>query len=105
MKSAKSHPPRSKEEIESITLDWESSGLKKKEFTEKRGINYMTFIGWFSERRNRLAKAAPGTAFIPVKVSGVKNDAPFAEITLKNARSITLHQPVSIEYLIAVLKC
>ena len=103
--SAKSHPPRSKEEIENIIRDWESSGLKKKDFTEKRGINYMTFIGWFSERRNKLAKSAPGTAFVPVKVSEVVNKRPFAEITLKNTRSIILHQPVSIEYLVAVLKC
>lgn len=101
MNQNRPHPARSKEEIATLIKEWESSGLSKKHFTESKNINYMTFIGWFSRG---AGKKPTEKKFIPVQMPSTTT-GPFAELFFSNGRKIIFHQPVSIEFFQAILKC
>ena len=101
MNQKQPRPSRSKEEINALVTEWESSGLSKKLFAESKNINYMTFIGWFSRGP---AKKSVEKKFIPVQLESTHSGL-FAEISLSGSRKIVLHQPISIEFLQAILKC
>ena len=93
---------RPKEEVAAILLEWEQSKLSKKTFCEQKKINYQTFIGWIVQRRNRIAKEA--NKFIPIQVKP-SHEGIFAEIHISSTRKIILHQPVSGDVLVSLLKC
>lgn len=93
---------RTREEIAGFISEWEKSELSKKAFCEKKAINYQTFIGWFVQKRNK--GKLPEKKFIPVQIEQSGN-AVFAEIHFSGNKKIILHQPVSAEFLQAILKC
>ena len=92
---------RTQEEVIRLKQLWSESGKTKKQFSEEQGINYMTFIGWFSsEKKIRKSKKA---GFVPVQI---KHDpaVPFAEVLLSKGSRIVFHQAVSVEYLQLLLR-
>jgi hypothetical protein len=93
---------RSKEEIQEILQKWQQSGLSKKLFCTQHQINYQTFIGWCIQQRNEKLKS--NNSFVqvemPKQAAGV-----FAELQFDRGRKIILHHPVSVEGLVALLKC
>lgn len=100
MNQKKTSTPRTYEETEHIKTQWKASGKSKKQFSAEQGINYMTFIGWFS-RKKKENKTKPG--FVPVRLT---NDIskPFAEISFPKGHRVVFHQAVSAEYLQLILK-
>lgn len=92
---------RTTEEIARLKQLWSESGKSKKQFTEENGINYMTFIGWFSTRKKKSVLKKPG--FVPLEVPH-NATAPFAEISFSKGHRIVLHQPVSADFLQSLLK-
>lgn len=92
---------RTPEEIVQIKQLWSESGKSKKQFTEEQGINYMTFIGWFSTKKERTVSKKLG--FVPLKVPH-NVITPFAEISFSKGQRVVFHQPVSAEFLQLLLK-
>lgn len=91
----------SKEEREALKVEWQNSGLGKKEFCVSKELNYNTFISWFT----MPAKSKPAkVGFLPVQVEA-NSSGVFAEVELGRGRKITFHAAVSVEVLQAVLKC
>ena len=100
MNQSTSIQTRTKEEKEALYVEWESSGLSKKDFCLQKSINYQTFIWWFASRKKKQRKGS----FVPVVVSNPQQPLQI-EIQLSNSRKITLNGLVSAEILQAILKC
>jgi hypothetical protein len=92
---------RTAEEIARLKQLWMESGKSKKQFTDEQGINYMTFIGWFSTKKKKTVAKQPG--FVPLKVPH-NVITPFAEISFSKGHRVVLHQPVSADFLQSLLK-
>jgi hypothetical protein len=92
---------RRAEEIARLKEAWKQSGKSKTSFCRENGINYMTFIGWFSQRRRRHSKQHAG--FIPLQVQHTPG-AVFAEVFLTKSRRLVFHQPVPAEYFHQLLR-
>lgn len=102
MSESKSILKRSPEEVAACIEAWKSSGLNKKKFCELEGINYQTFFGWMNGRNRKSFSGE--NKFIPLEVNP-SSVGPFAEVHLGNNKKIIFHQPVSLEFFQAVLKC
>jgi hypothetical protein len=95
MNEQRNSTPRTFAETEQIKAQWKASGKSKKQFAADQGINYMTFIGWFS--RKAKTKSVPKVdSFIPIAVQD--SAGLFAEVYLGNGKRIVFHQPVSVHY-------
>ncbi|MEO5776082.1 MAG: hypothetical protein ABIQ27_04205 [Flavobacterium sp.] len=92
---------RSREEVEELINEWKASGIGKKEFCNRKGLNYQTFVSWFYLR---LKKSKSHKSFVPIKIENISSGI-FAEIQMGSSRKIIFHQPVGIEFLQALLKC
>ena len=101
MNEQKPNRSLSGEEVDDLINEWKASGIGKKEFCLRKGLNYQTFVSWFYIKKKR-SQANKG--FIPVELAG-SSVGIFAEIQLGNSRKIILHQPVGLEILQAILKC
>lgn len=92
---------RTAEEIARLKQLWSESGKSKKQFTDEHGINYMTFIGWFSTKKKKTVTQQPG--FVPLAISHDVT-SPFAEISFSKGHRVVFHQPVSADFLQLLLK-
>lgn len=92
---------RTAEEIARLKQLWSESGKSKKQFTDEHGINYMTFIGWFSSKKKSVVRKS---GFVPVAISHDVLTRPFAEISFSKGHRVVFHQPVSADFLQALLK-
>ena len=102
MSEAKLLLKRSPEEVAAYIEAWKSSGLNKKKFCEREGINYLTFFGWMNGRRKKSISLKH--KFIPLEINSPSADL-FAEVHLGSGKKIIFHQAVSLEFFQAVLKC
>ena len=96
-------PPRSKEEKEAIYMEWQSSGLSKKEFCSQKSLNYQTFIWWFASKKRKAENQNKAT-FVPVVVESTPQSLQI-EIQLSGSRKVILSGTPSIEFIQAILKC
>ena len=53
-------------ERETLLQEYEASGLSRREFAERKGINLLTFHCWFSKRLENQAGNRPLTKFVKV---------------------------------------
>ena len=93
---------RSPQEIIAYIETWKTSGLNKKKFCERENINYLTFIGWTKGKNQKATKL--WEKFIPLQINP-SSVGLFAEVHLGSNRKIIFHQPISLEFFQAVLKC
>lgn len=103
MESVKKTSQRSAQEIEELKQSWKQSGKSKKAFSREKGINYMTFIGWFS-RKEKPLKESSGFVALEVKQPATNSAGIFAEIDLGKGRRIVFHQRVGAAYFQQLLK-
>jgi hypothetical protein len=99
---------RSKEEFRqsmfSKISEWQSSGLNQKTFCEQQNLKYFVFHYWYKRYRDEQQQAtAVPKGFIELKPSALSSDM-FAELIVPNGMRIILHQPVSSDYLHALLQ-
>jgi hypothetical protein len=52
-------------EREAVIAAYERSGLTQREFAQREGIKFFTFVGWLKRQR----AASPGPAFVQVKMA------------------------------------
>jgi len=93
---------RTAKEVIDFIEKWKLSGLTKKEFCLNERLNYQTFMGWMGRRKPKSSNLKSN--FIPLQMN-LASGGPFAEVHLGNNRRIIFHQPVSLEFFQAVLKC
>ena len=82
---------------------WRQSGLSQKQYCLQNNIAYHIFHYWYKRYRDQQsAKQANPGDFIPVTINAVFSTA-YVELQLPNGKKILFHQPVSIDYLKAMI--
>lgn len=94
---------RSKEEKEAIYLEWQSSGLSKKEFCIQRSLNYQTFIWWFCSKKRKQENSG-NTKFVPLVIESTQQSLQI-EIQLSGSRKVLLSGVPTADLIQAILKC
>ena len=86
-----------------ITL-WKQSGQSQKQFCLQNNIAYHIFHYWYKRYRNEQSNSSE-PAFIPLNVKPSFSDATCAniEVVLADGKRILFHQPVSTDFLKAVI--
>ncbi|MBK6396676.1 MAG: hypothetical protein KA450_03960 [Bacteroidia bacterium] len=91
---------RTWQEKETIILQWQQSGLSRKEFCEQQQISYNSLVSWCKILKDK--KTAPG--FTELKIPAVASSGLFAQMHLPKGIRIDIFQFVPAEYVQALLK-
>ena len=79
---------------------WQQSGLTQKAFCQQASLAYHVFHYWY--RRYRIAESKPASSFIKLGVSSPCISL-HTELVLPDGKRLLFHQPVSIDYLKALI--
>lgn len=94
-----------REQMFSLITSWQQSELSQKAFCELNGIRYHVFHYWYKRFREVQLQPTP-VAFIPLKVQPLPSAntacAP-VELLLADGKRLLFHQPVSSDYLKALI--
>lgn len=91
------------EQINDYLEQWKSSGKSQISFSKEAGLNYYTLNKWLSDRKRKSKNVKERkTGFSPIKVITEQGQA-FAELK-REGNTIIIFQPVSSDYLRALLK-
>ena len=80
--------------------EWRQSGLSQKEFCEQNTIRYHVFHYWYKRYRSKNKEAA--ASFVKLEVLSSIHPA-YAELICGDGKRLVFHQPVSADYLRALL--
>ena len=80
---------------------WQQSGLSQKKFCEHNNIAYHHFHYWYKRYGNRQAADGAGK-FVTVKVNS-PSPAISMELQCPDGKRILFHQPISVDYLKALI--
>ena len=83
--------------------EWQKSGLTQKAWCEKQQIKYHVFHYWYKRYRND-ASPATQNQFIALQIEpAVAAGAAYMELILVDGKRLLFHQPVSTDYLKALI--
>ena len=91
---------RTWQEKETIILQWQQSGLSRKEFCDQHQISYNSLVSWCKAIKDK--KTAKG--FTEVKIPAVATSGLFAQLHLSKGIRIDIFHFVPAEYFQALLK-
>ena len=95
---------QTQQEMFSMIDLWKQSGLSQKAYCEQNNIRYYVFHYWYKRYRDQQG-AVEDSTFVPLNVKPstfpVSNSA--IEILLPDGKRILFHQPVSADYLKALI--
>lgn len=86
-----------------MIADWQQSGLSQKQYCQQHHVAYHVFHYWY--RRSKLPSAHNNNdpaAFVKLTSSAI-NTVIHTELFLPNGKRLVFHQPVSSDYLKALL--
>lgn len=89
-----------REQMFSMIVEWQQSGLNQKSFCAQRDIVYHVFHYWYRRYRLFHASSKP-EGFIPIKINAP--DICAAELLLPDGRRLVFHQPVGADFLKALI--
>ncbi len=78
---------------------WQQSGLTQKAFCGQINLAYHVFHYWY--KRYRIIEVKPASSFIKLGVSS--SICSHTELVLPDGKRLLFHQPVSIDYLKALI--
>lgn len=79
---------------------WRQSGLTQKAFCGQVNLAYHVFHYWY--KRYRITESKPASSFIKLRVS-TPSMISSIELVLPDGKRLLFHQPVSIDYLKALI--
>jgi hypothetical protein len=89
-----------------MITSWKQSALSQKAFCEQNNIRYYVFHYWYKRYRDNQSAEAKEKTFIPLNVSpssAFNQRTAEVEIVLPDGKRILFHQPVSSDYLKAII--
>ena len=99
-----------KEQMYAHIEQWKQSGLSQKLYCEQQALKYHVFHYWYKLYRDQhQQQAAPApqskspAAFIPLALSTSPAGGAFAELHCCGGHYLLFHQPVSADYLKALI--
>ena len=92
------------EQMFGLISSWKQSNLSQKAWCEQNQIRYHVFHYWYKRYRNKQS-GSPEASFIPLTVKPSFSNATCAniEVVLADGKRILFHQPVSCDFLKAVI--
>ena len=92
-----------KQQMFSMINEWQQSSLTQKAWCEQHAMRYHVFHYWYKRYRDAQAvDKEPG--FIPLKIKpSFDTSAAHIELLLPDGKRLLFHQPVSSNYLKAVI--
>ena len=90
---------RTRQEKDELLLQWNQSGQSRRVFCSEQGLNYNSFVTWHKEQKTKT-KTESSFSQVVVK-SGEKI---VAQLYLPGELRIDLYQPLSAEFIRALLK-
>lgn len=94
---------QSKDEVQQQMFNqieqWQQSGLTQKAFCEQVNVPYHVFHYWYKRYRTVNGKASPSF----IKLAVPSSDTPFVELLLPDGKKLLFHQPLSLDYLKALI--
>lgn len=91
---------RTWQEKETIILQWQQSGLSRKEFCDQQRISYNSLVSWCKILKDK--KATPG--FTEVKIPATASSGLFVQLHLPKGIRVDIFHFVPAEYVQALLK-
>ena len=93
------------EQMFNLIRGWQNSGLSQKMYCEQSGIRYHVFHYWFKRYCNKNPGNKEGT-FIPIQIqsSEAVGRHPGIELILSDGRRVLFHQPVSADFIKAIIR-
>ena len=79
---------------------WQQSGLTQKAFCQQVNLAYHVFHYWY--KRYRITESKPAPSFIKLGVS-TSSVTSSIELVLPDGKRLLFHQPVSSDYLKALI--
>ena len=89
-----------REQMFSMISNWQQSRLSQKAFCIQNDIPYHVFHYWYKVYRN--ANATPISSFVQLQVSSIPGSS-VAELICTDGKRLVFHQPVSADYLKALI--
>lgn len=93
-----------REQMFNLVKGWQQSVLSQKLFCEQNGIRYHVFHYWYKRYRDSNAENKEAT-FIPLQIKplqpAITNTG--IELLLTDGRRILFHQPVSADFIKAII--
>lgn len=92
-----------------MIASWQQSGLTRKAYCEQHSIRYHVFHYWYKKYRDsQLSDKQPGFIPLQVKPASAAPITPAAagvhtELVLTDGKRLIFHQPVSADYLRALI--
>jgi len=87
----------------SMINEWQQSSLTQKAFCEQHTMHYHVFHYWYKRYRDAQATdKEPGFLSLKIKPSS-DSAAPHTELLLPDGKRLLFHQPVSSDYLKAII--
>ena len=89
----------------SAISQWQSSGLTQLRFCKEKNIRYHVFHYWYKQFRLKDAPSESNTRrFIALSSFTSSASSVFAELSVSNGKRLIFHQPVSADFLNALIK-
>jgi len=94
---------QARQQMFAMILSWQQSGLLQKVYCEQHSIRYHVFHYWYKRFRDaQEADKEPGFISLKIKPSS-DTSAPHTELLLPDGKRILFYQPVSSDYLKAII--
>ena len=97
---------QTQEQMFAMIASWQQSGLSQKAYCEQNTIRYHVFHYWYKRYRDKQTpEQDAGFVALSVQPAASFNScAAHIEILLPDGKRILFHQPVSSEYLTALIR-
>ena len=91
---------RTREQKEGLILQWQQSGMSRKEFCHEHQISYNSLVSWCKQLKDKNILHG----FTEVKVNTVSDSGLFAQVHLPKGIRIDLFHFVPAEYFQSMIK-
>ncbi len=91
---------RTRQEKEELVLQWQQSGMCRKEFCLQNGITYNSLVSWCKQFKDKKT----ATAFTEVKIPAVATSGLFVQVHLSKGARIDFFHFVPSDYIQALIK-
>ena len=95
-------PTETRQRMFAHVEQWKISGLSQKAYCANCGLAYHVFHYWYKCYRSHYEPGEAKHRFMQVQVAPSTTQA-YVEVMLTDGRRLLFHQPVSVDYLKALL--
>jgi hypothetical protein len=96
--------PKLKQAMFDHIKQWQEGTLSQKEYCRQNNIAYHAFHYWYKRYRDEHGSSRQPSSFIRMQVEPSASSTPFVELLLVDGTRLLFHEPVSSDYLKAIIR-